>query len=258
MKKSACSILTLSLLALILPALAIAEKVPSNITGIYTSNATQNEIVILKLNPDNSSTIESWYRGNTIVETGTWYYDESLVTVRYKDFVQEFKFKKVLLLEYGSFRRIQGLKPVHTEASGGYLESVKFVDKVILDMLVEDGTIQVNERPTAGYINYISIIFVTFFISAFIGMRRPFLIALICAALVPAIAYLIDELHPSLPIFTIIGFVFSYLWSIIFRWIFQKTRVALDSKLRFLSGFSSGRGSRSFFVIGPKGGKSRD
>ena len=234
-----------------------SDNIPE-VTGTYTSNKTQAEIIILKLNPDKSAIIESWYNGEATVDSGNWFEDKQTITVKYKDFVQEFKFKKLFLFEYGSIKRICGLKPLLTPAYGGFLESVKLVDKDILDGLIKNGTIKLKEKTKAGYINYISILLVTFFISAFIGRKKPLLFAIICMVLVPATAYLIDELHPSLPIFTLVGFIFSLLWSMICRWVLQKTRVSLDSKLRFLSGFSSGRGTRSFFVIGPKGGKSRD
>jgi len=235
-----------------------AENSVDNIAGAYTSNKTQDEIIILKLNSDDTAIIESWFNGEVTTDTGTWYTNGETITVKYKDFIQEFKAKKLFLFEYGSFKRIEGLKPLLTKGNGGFIESVKFVDKDVLDELIKNGTIQLKEKQKPGYINYISVIFVTFFISLFIGRKNPILFAIICMLLVPVAAYLIDELHPSLPIFTLVGFVFSFLWSLIFRWVLQKTRVSLDSKLRFLSGFSSGRGTRSFFIIGPKGSKSRD
>ncbi len=243
---------------LVSPFSTFADDNIPDVTGTYTSNKTQTEIIILKLNPDKSAIIESWYNDEVTVDTGSWFKDEKTITVKYKDFVQEFKYKKLFLFEYGSFKRIRGLKPLLTHAHGGFLESVKLVDKDIFDGLVKNGTIQLKEKRKAGYINYVSIIFVTFFLSIFIGRKKPVLFAIICMVLVPATAYLIDELHPSLPKFTIVGFIFSLLWSMIFRWVLQKTRVSLDSKLRFLSGFSSGRGTRSFFIIGPKGSKSKD
>jgi hypothetical protein len=236
----------------------LAKDSTPNVSVTYTSNKTQAEIIILKLNPDKSAIIESWYNEEAIVENGKWTTDEQNITVTYKDFVQEFSIKKLFLFEYGSFKRIRGLKPHLTKGNGGFLDSVKFVDKDILDELIKNGAIQIKEKTKPGYINYLSIIFVTFFISAFVGRKKPILFAIISMLLVPATAYLIDELHPSLPIFTLVGFIFTLLWSMIFRWVMSKTRVRLDSKLKFLSGFSSGKGTRSFFVIGPKGSKSRD
>ncbi|MCD4676042.1 MAG: hypothetical protein K8S18_08615 [Desulfobacula sp.] len=258
MKMYSYKILICSMFLLINSLSVFADDNIPDIIGSYTSNKTQTEIIILKLNLDNSAIIESWYYDEVTTDTGSWSKGEKTITVKYKDFIQEFKFKKLFLFEYRSFKRISGLKPLLTPENGGYLESIKLVDKDILDRLIKNGTIQLKEKRKAGYINFISILFVTFFITIFIGRKKPVLFAIICMVLIPATAYLIDEFHPSLPIFTVVGFIFSLLWSVILRWGLKKTRVSLDSKLRFLSGFSSGRGTRSFFIIGPKGSKSRD
>ncbi len=226
--------------------------------GTYTSNKTQSEIIILKLNPNKSAIIESWINGVATIESGSWALNENIITVQYKDFVQEYIPKKLSLFEYGSFKRIRGLKPLLTKKYGGFIESVKFVDKVILDELIKSGKIQLKEKPKTGYINYISVIFVTFFISAFIGRKKPVLFAIICMVSIPMIGYLTDELHTSLAKFTLVGFLFSYLWSMLWRWITLKTSVSLDGKLRFITGFSSGGGNRNTTIIGPKGSKRLD
>ncbi|MBU1342104.1 MAG: hypothetical protein KKE44_03460 [Proteobacteria bacterium] len=248
----------LLLLLLINPFSTFADDKNQDVTGTYTSNKTQSEIFTLRLNHDGSAIIESLYNGQTTSDTGSWSADEKIITVRYKDFKQDFKAKKLFLFEYGSFKRIRGLKPLLNPSHGGSLDSMKFVDKNILDELIENKSIQLKKKIKSGYINYTSIIFVTFFISLFVGRKKPILFAIICMILVPTIAYLIDELNRSLPILTVVGLIGSFLWSIIIRWGLKKTRVSLDSKLRFISGHSSGRGTRSFFVIGPKGSKSRD
>lgn len=238
---------------LLYSASTFAEDNISNVTGTYTSNKTQAEIIILKLNSDKSVIIESWINGESTVESGSWALNGNIVTVNYKEFVQDFKSKKMLLFEYGSFKRIRGLKPLLTKKYGGFIESVKFVDKGILEELIKSGKIQLKEKPKNGYINYISVLFVTFFISAFIGRKKPILFAIICMVSIPMIGYIADELHTSLAKFTLVGFFFSYLWSLLWRWITLKTRVSSDGKLRFITGFR-----RNTTIIDPKGSKHLD
>lgn len=103
------------------------------------------------------------------------------------------------------------------------------------------------------YINFFSIVFVTFLLSAFIGKKNPIIAAAICTLLVVVIAYGINEFDFVIIFYLVLCFISCFFWSVFFRWLAQKNYVDPNSdKLKFVVGFGSGRKGRNTTILSQK------
>ncbi|WP_022664319.1 hypothetical protein [Desulfospira joergensenii] len=100
------------------------------------------------------------------------------------------------------------------------------------------------------YINFFSVVFVTFFLSAFIGKKNPIIAAVMCTLLVAFIAYRMNEFNFAIIYYLVLCFISCFFWSVLFRWVTQKNHIDPHSDtLKFIIGFSSGRGDRNTTII---------
>ncbi len=238
---------------LFIPLSVCAEITPEKIIGEYTAKKNFDGYVVLKLNSDQTAIIEDWLQGGARKHYGNWSILNNEVVVRYRDIDQILTYHDELrLLEYKSFKKIRGLKTSRNNKIPGFLDSVRVIDKIELNKLIDSGNIIVPTKVKKGYINFYSIFIVTFFLSAFLGRKNPLLSAIGCVLIIASIGYSLHETS-YLVYHVALGFISCFLWSIFFRWLTLKGRMGTnDTKIKFLIGFSSGRGTRNTVISSHK------
>jgi hypothetical protein len=214
--------------------------------------------LVLTLKSDLSAVIEENDYGKFYTYYGNWSLLGNEITVNYLNLnkstvTQILKYHdKINLFDYRSLKRIRGLTPSIKNNVTGLLYDIKMVDKEILTNLINDGKIKFGVKLKTNYINFSLIFIISFFISLFIGHKNPFLFGLSTIILIASAKYFFHENQDLLLAHTSFGFIFSLLFSSFFKWFYSQCIASEnDSKIRFIVGFSSGRGTRNVTIINP-------
>jgi len=247
------------LILIFFPISVLAEVSIEKVAGEYTSKKDLNGYIVLKLNPDQSAIIEDWVQG-VRKNHGTWSIKGDEVIVRYRDIDQVLEYhERLRLLEYRSFKKLKGLTTSKNNKNTGLLDSIRVVDKSELNKLIQSGKIKVRNETKTKYINFFSVFIFIFFFSAIIGRKNPILSSIACIFVTAVTGYFLGEISYALPIYIVVGFLFCFLWSIFFRWLTLKGRMGQnDTKIKFLIGFSSGKGTRNTAIISQKNSRTLD
>lgn len=244
------------------PMALFAETATGEVAGTYTTTVNNEYAIVLKLNPDRSAVIEQWIKGGAREIPGQWAIKGDLILLSYHGVAYFFEFHRNLSLRaYPGGRKYsaRGLITSSNRNPGGLLASIKALDKDLINQLLEEGKIKLPEESKPGYINFISVFIFTFFLSAFLGKRNPFVFAIFSTAGLILLSYFLYELRYSSAAYIAFGFISCLVWSIFFRWLFLWDRMGPnDRKIKFLVGFSSGRGNRNTTIISQKGSRAID